>query len=203
MTKNLTQCIRSKATIKRSLIHLRCAHLAAVASAFALGMAGFVSPTTADTCKFAPASQMDKDTGVEPLLLIDGACTDPLYNESTFVITKTEQLSFQVPDGPLIPYTEVTGHFPAANTMETLAAGVRQSPTTFEQKYVFRFPAEKFWQNRSFEQQHPTGGGVVDEGGYQGFSGGGSVLLMPGSRIKENYANLKTQCWYHFAELAE
>ncbi len=48
--------------------------------------------------------------------------------------------------------------------------------------------------------QDGIGGGVVDEGGYQGFSGGGSVLLMPGSRIKENYANLKTQCWYHFSE---
>jgi hypothetical protein len=27
---------------------------------------------------------------------------------------------------------------------------------------MFRFPAKEFWKNRSFEQQHPTGGGVVD-----------------------------------------
>jgi hypothetical protein len=68
-----------------------------------------------------------------------------------------------MPDGgPLIPYTEVTGHFPATRTLDTLPAGVRQSPTVFQQKYVFRFPAKHFWRNRSMEQQHPTGGGVVD-----------------------------------------
>lgn len=120
------------------------------------------SPAAAAECKFAPARQIDKDTGVEPQLLIDGTCTDPDYNESTFVIDKTEQLTFQVPDGPLIPYTQVTGHFPATRTVETLPAGVRQSPTAFQQNYVFRFPAKEFWRNRSFEGQHPTGGGVVD-----------------------------------------
>jgi len=163
MTKNLTQCIRSKATIKRSFVQLKCEHLAAAVSVFALGIAILASPATADTCKFAPASQMDKDTGVEPLLLIDGVCTDPVYNESTFVTTKTEELTFQVPDGPLIPYTEVTGYFPATNTVDTLPDGVRQSPTTFQQNYVFKFPTRKFWRNRSFEQQHPTGGSVVDD----------------------------------------
>ena len=73
--------------------------------------------------------------------------------------TKTEQLTFQVPDGgPLIPYTQVTGHFPATKTLATLPPGVRQSPTTFQQNYVFRFPAKEFWRNRSFEGQHPSGG---------------------------------------------
>ena len=67
-----------------------------------------------------------------------------------------------MPGGPLIPYTEVTGHFPATKTVDTLPPGVRQSPTTFQQNYVFRFPAKEFWRNRSFEQQHPSGGGVVD-----------------------------------------
>jgi hypothetical protein len=133
------------------------------AGALALASLLAASPATAATCQFAPGRQIDKDTGVEPQLLIDGTCTDPDYNEDTFVIDKTEQLTFQMPDGgPLIPYTEVTGHFPATKTLETLPAGVRQSPTLFQQNYVFRFPAKEFWRNRSFEGQHPTGGGVVD-----------------------------------------
>jgi hypothetical protein len=135
----------------------------ATGAAFALGSLLIVSPAAAAACRFAPVRQIDRDTGVEPQLLIDAACTDPVYNESTFVIDKTEQLTFQVPDGPLIPYTQVTGHFPATRTVEALPAGVRQSPTTFRQNYVLRFPAKAFWRNRSFEGQHPTGGGVVDD----------------------------------------
>jgi hypothetical protein len=139
---------------------IRCT---AAAGAMAMGMLLAASPAAAATCKFAPVRQIDKDVGVEPQLLIDGTCTDPDYNETTFVVDKTEQLTFQVPDGgPLIPYTEVTGHFPATKTLETVAPGVRQSPTLFQQNYLFRFPAKEFWRNRSFEGQHPTGGGVVD-----------------------------------------
>lgn len=48
--------------------------------------------------------------------------------------------------------------------------------------------------------QDGVGGGVVDQGGYIGFSGGASVVEDPTTRIKENYANLKTQCYYRFAE---
>ena len=137
--------------------------LTAAAGAVVLGGLAGVSPAAAAECKFAPARQVHQDVGIEPQLLIDGTCTDPVYNEATFVIDKTEQLTFQVPDGgPLIPYTEVTGHFPATNTVATLPPGVRQSPTTFRQNYVLRFPAKEFWRNRSFQQQHPTGGGVVD-----------------------------------------
>src|SRR5579862_2496703 len=139
------------------------------ASALALGSLLAVWPASsllaaspAASCKFAPARQINKDTGVEPQLLIDGTCIDAEYNEATFVVDKTEQLTFQVPDGPLIPYTEVSGHFPATKTLSTLPADVRQSPTVFQQNYVFRFPAKEYWRNRSFEQQHPTGGGVVD-----------------------------------------
>jgi len=134
----------------------------AASSALALGSLLAVSPAAAAECEFAPTTQMNIDTGVEPQLLIDAACTDPDYNESTFVIDKTEQLSLQVPDGPLIPYTEVTGHFPATRTLDSLPPGVRQSPTTFRQDYVFRFPAKEFWRNRSFQAQHPSGGGRVD-----------------------------------------
>src|SRR6185503_14351212 len=119
------------------------------------------SPAPA-TCKFSPSGPINKMSGVEPYLIIDGTCIDPDYNESTFVIDKTEQLTFQVPGGPLIPYTEVTGHFPATKTFKTLPSYVRQTPNLFQQNYVFRFPAKEYWKNRSFEQQHPTGGGVVD-----------------------------------------
>jgi hypothetical protein len=133
------------------------------ASALVLGLMLAASPAAAATCKFAPVRQIDRDTGVEPQLLINGTCEDPDYNERTFVIDKTEELTFQVPDGgPLIPYTQVTGHFPATRTLETLPPGVRQSPRAFRQNYVFRFPAKAFFKHRSFEGQHPTGGGVVD-----------------------------------------
>lgn len=47
--------------------------------------------------------------------------------------------------------------------------------------------------------QDGVGGGVVDEGGYQGFSGGASAMEDPKTKIKENYANLKTQCAYRMA----
>lgn len=48
--------------------------------------------------------------------------------------------------------------------------------------------------------QDGVGGGVVDEGGYVGFSGNASVMEDPDTGIKENYANLKTQCWYRMAD---
>lgn len=47
--------------------------------------------------------------------------------------------------------------------------------------------------------QDGVGGGVVDQGGYVGFSGGASVLPDPATGIVENYKNLKTQCYYRFA----
>ena len=152
----LEGCARS-VTLRRSM------RFTTIARALAIGSLLAASPATAATCKFAPARQINKDTGVEPQLLIDETCIDSDYNESTFVVDKTEQLTFQVPDGPLIPYTEVTGHFPATKTLATLPPDVRQSPTVFQQNYVFRFPAKEYWRNRSFEQQHPTVGGVVDD----------------------------------------
>lgn len=48
--------------------------------------------------------------------------------------------------------------------------------------------------------QDGVGGGVVDEGGYVGFSGGAPTFPDPKTKIKENYANLKTQCWYRMAD---
>jgi hypothetical protein len=144
-------------------ITARCAlRFTAASGALAFGTVLAASPAAAETCKFAPVRQIDKDAGVEPQLLINGTCTDPDYNESTFVVDKTEQLTFQVPGGPLIPYTQITGHFPATKTPQTLAPGVLQSPTLFVQGYEFRFPAKEYWHNRSFQAEHPSGGGHVD-----------------------------------------
>ena len=143
--------------MKNRIIAVGTFGLAALAASTCLA-----TPASAAECQFAPVRQIDKDVGVDPQLLIDATCTDPDYNESTFVVDKTEQLSLDVPGGPTIPYTQVTGHFPATTTLATLPSYVRQSPTLFQQNYVFRFPAKQFWKNRSFEQQHPSGGGMVD-----------------------------------------
>jgi hypothetical protein len=144
----------------------RCARgalsLTAAAGALALATLLGASPASAAECKFAPVRQIDRDAGVEPQLLIDATCVDPAYNDATFVVDKTEQLTFQVPGGPLIPYTQITGHFPATNTPASLPPWVLQSPTLFEQKYEFRFPAKEYWRNRSFQAEHPSGGGSVD-----------------------------------------
>ena len=113
---------------ERPVTPRKAMRFAVAAGALALGLLLAASPAAAAECKFAPATQMNIDTGVEPLLLIDGTCTDPDYNESTFVVDKTEQLTFQVPDGgPLIPYTEVTGHFPATKKLEDLPPGIRKN----------------------------------------------------------------------------
>lgn len=48
--------------------------------------------------------------------------------------------------------------------------------------------------------QDGVGGGVVKLGRYVGFSGNDKVLEEPGTNIKENYKNRKTQFYYRFAE---
>ena len=45
-----------------------------------------------------------------------------------------------------------------------------------------------------------VGGGVVDEGNYRGFVANATPLENPERKIKENYSNLKTQCYYRFAD---
>src|SRR5690242_9663677 len=67
--------------------------------------------------------------GSEPPLMIDPKCTDPDYNEGTFVIDSTRQHDLKLPDGTTIPYTEVKGHFPATRTQAQFAPGVLESPT--------------------------------------------------------------------------
>jgi len=48
--------------------------------------------------------------------------------------------------------------------------------------------------------QDGVGGGTVKLGQYRGFGGGSPAIKDPGTRIKENYYNLKTQCYYRIAE---
>lgn len=48
--------------------------------------------------------------------------------------------------------------------------------------------------------QDGVGDGVVKTGGYLGFQGGSPALKDPDTRIKENYKNLKTQCFYRLAD---
>lgn len=57
-------------------------------------------------------------------------------------------------------------------------------------------------KSRVLVDQDGVGGGVVDEGGYIGFSGGSAALEDPKTKIKENYSNLKTQCFYRISERA-
>lgn len=70
-----------------------------------------------------------------------------------------------------------------------------KSKTTDLSEEIEKRRAEyKLGQSDVLVDQDGVGGGVVDEGGYKGFSGGGSVMEDPATKIKENYANLKTQC---------
>lgn len=48
--------------------------------------------------------------------------------------------------------------------------------------------------------QDGVGGGTRALGGYEGFSGGAAPLKEPEQHSKENYKNLKTQCYYRAAE---
>jgi hypothetical protein len=48
--------------------------------------------------------------------------------------------------------------------------------------------------------QDGVGGGAVALGGYKGFKGGNPAVKDPDSRIKENYKNFKTQCYYRVCE---
>lgn len=55
-------------------------------------------------------------------------------------------------------------------------------------------------KNHVVVDQDGVGGGVVKLGGYVGFSGNDTTLEDPGTHIKENYYNRKTQFAYRFAE---
>lgn len=54
-------------------------------------------------------------------------------------------------------------------------------------------------KSRVLIDQDGVGGDTVALGGYEGFQGGGQPLEDPDSQQKELYFNLKTQCYYRFA----
>src|SRR5579864_1534933 len=95
------------------------------------------APTTAADCQFVDRPQFG---GIEPPLAVNADCTDPDYNEKTFVLDSTEQKSLDLPDGSKIAYTEVKGHFPAAKTKEQLPPGITQSPSTVQHGVTWKFP---------------------------------------------------------------
>src|SRR5689334_12417345 len=109
----------------------------ATASTAALLSVFVASPALATTCRAEGHPQFG---GSEPSLLIDADCTDPDYNERTFVIDGTKSLTLKLPDGSMIPYTEVKGHFPATRTSAQLPAGVTASPTTTSHAVTWLFP---------------------------------------------------------------
>lgn len=55
-------------------------------------------------------------------------------------------------------------------------------------------------KGRVIVDQDGVGGGVVKLGHYVGFSGNAPVLVDPGTFIKEDYKNRKTQFYYRYAE---
>ncbi|MEO7158890.1 MAG: PKD domain-containing protein [Vicinamibacterales bacterium] len=164
----------------RWTIARRMAAFTAASSAALL--AGLVSsPATAATCQFVGGSQF---AGIEPPLAVDGACTDPDYNEKTLVIDSTEQKTLDLPDGTKLAYTEVKGHFPATRTQAQLPAGIAQSPTIVRHGIVWRFPEKKYWRNRFFQQTYPLvleDLNAVDDRFTFAEGGGYMVGILPGS----------------------
>lgn len=123
--------------------------------------------------------------GAEAPLLIDADCTDPDYNDKTFVLDSTKSLVLSLPDGSSIPYTEVKGHFPATRTEAQLPAGVTGSPTTVSHAVTWLFPDRAHWQNRFYQQSYPLPIeflNVVDSQ-FAFTHGGYTVGIIPGNSV--------------------
>ena len=138
----------------------------------------FASPALAATCPL-PGGQLF--AGIEQSMAVDATCTDPDYNETTFVLDKVEPKTFALPDGSSITYTEVTGHFPA--TRHGLPAVTTQSPTTAAHRVTWKFPDKARWRNRFFQQTYPLPFemlNTVDER-FALTNGGFTVGISPGN----------------------
>lgn len=180
-----------RATAKRERPHnSRRRLLPTVAAVTAIVLGGDLFMTAPAAAEPAPCQPVTQEpvpySGVEPPLAVDGTCVDPDYNQSTLVIDSTQQLVHVDASGLVIPYTEVKGHFPATDTRDTLPPGVYTSPTLVQHDVVWRFPAEDFWQNRSFQQTYPIPGTVpldlneVDLG-FAFTNGAFTVKVNPGN----------------------
>src|SRR5579862_4451383 len=109
----MSDTIRQHATrVWHRLLSRRRVSLAAVAGAAVL-VSLRPSPALAESCQFIGGPQFG---GIEAPMAEDADCTDPDYNEQTFVLDSTQQQMFTLPDGSTIPYTEVKGHFAAMKT---------------------------------------------------------------------------------------
>jgi hypothetical protein len=139
-----------------------------------------VSPALAADCKFAGGPQFG---GIEPPLAVDATCTDPDYNDKTFVVDSTQQLTLELRDGPTMPYTEVKGHFPAIRSRAELPPGILESPTTVSHSVTWRFPDKAHWRNRFFQQSYPLGQEFLNtvDSRFAFTNGGYTVGVTPGS----------------------
>lgn len=139
-----------------------------------------VLPAFAADCKFVGGPQFG---GIEPPLTIDATCTDPDYNEKTFVVDSTQQLTLKLPDGSTVPYTEAKGHFPAIRSRTELPPGILQSPTTVGHSVTWRFPDKTHWRNRFFQQSYPLAQDFLNtvDSRFAFMNGGYTVGVTPGS----------------------
>jgi hypothetical protein len=134
-------------------MHCYCFRFFVVGASVGIVQAASPSEVAAsETCQFVGGPQFG---GIEAPLAVDGTCTDPDYNDKTFVVDSTTRQTLKLPDGSTIPYTEVKGHFPALRTKAELPAGISGSPTTAGHRVIWRFPDRKFWRNRLFQQTYP------------------------------------------------
>lgn len=134
--------------------------LLTLAAGYLLGASPRPAAAAEETCQYMGDVLFGN---VEPPLAVNATCTDPDYNETTLAIDSAQQLAFTDSGGRTIPYTEVKAHFPATNTRTTLPPGVYHSATLNRHDVVWRFPAKKFWRNRSFQQTYPVpGAGPLD-----------------------------------------
>lgn len=147
-------------------------------SAIAMMVGLVASPALAAPCPYLAGPQF---AGIEQTMAVDADCIDPDYNESTFVSDKVEQKTLALPDGSTIPYTEVTGHFPATRT--ELPVGITQSPKTASHRVTWRFPAKAHWRNRFFQQTYPLPFDMLNtvDDRFAFTSGGFTVAINPGN----------------------
>ena len=139
-----------------------------------------VSPALGANCQFIGGPQFG---GIEPPLRVNANCTDPDYNDKTFVVDTTQQQTVKLPDGSTITFTEVKGHFPPTRTRAQLPAAVSQSPTTASHSVTWRFPDKTHWRNRFFQQTYPLPFDVLNtvDSGFAFSNGGYTVGVMPGN----------------------
>jgi hypothetical protein len=146
-------------------------------SAIAVMVGSVASPALAASCPLAG----QQVAGIEQSMVVDAACIDPDYNETTFKLDKVERKTLVLPDSSNILYTEVTGHFPA--TRIALPVGITPSPTTASHRITWRFPDKAHWRNRFFQQTYPLPFDILNtvDDRFAFTNGGFTVGITPGN----------------------